>query len=86
MIKENVEPLIVRYIDGELKDQIKSDEIKNLIERDKKINFEYKVQLVCKSIASERLKIKPVPAGIKNKVIRKINPSKKFLFFLRMLF
>ena len=62
--------------------------IKDLIEKDRGLKLDYSVQVFIKSIISERLKIKPVPERIKNKILRKINPSKKFLatFFSRLLF
>jgi hypothetical protein len=87
MTQENIEKLITSYVDGELTESSGND-IKDLIEKDRGLKLDYTVQVFIKSIISERLKIKPVPERIKNKIIRKINPSKKFLatFFSRLLF
>jgi len=88
MTQENIEKLITSYVDGELTDSSGTNDIKDLIEKDRGLKLDYSVQVFIKSIISERLKIKPVPERIKNKIIRKINPSKKFLatFFSRLLF
>jgi hypothetical protein len=87
MTQENIEKLITSYVDGELTESSGND-IKDLIEKDRGLKLDYTGQVFIKSIISERLKIKPVPERIKNKIIRKINPSKKFLatFFSRLLF
>jgi hypothetical protein len=87
MTQENIEKLITSYVDGELTESSGND-IKGLIEKDRGLKLDYTFQVFIKSIISERLKIKPVPERIKNKIIRKINPSKKFLatFFSRLLF
>ncbi len=79
MTLENIEPLITCYVDGELKDEQKINATKNLIETNKEAAFDYNVQVFVKSLVSEKLKIKPVPEKIKNKIIKKIKPSKNFL-------
>lgn len=73
--------LVTSLADGELKDGSELSYVQNLIETEKDLNYDYQVQLFIKSILSEKLKTLPVPHKIKDKVIRKINPGKKFFTF-----
>ncbi len=75
MAQENTNELITAYVDGELTDPSKVYEIKDLIEKDRNIKFDYNVQLLVKSIVTDRLKIQPTPEKVSKKVIRKIKPS-----------
>lgn len=87
MAELNTNELITKYVDCEVTDQSELNEIKDLIEKDTNIKFDYNVQLFIKSIITERLKIQPTPEQVRRKVIRKIKPSKNFLtaFFSRKL-
>lgn len=81
MSQEKIKELITDFVDGEITDTSQINEIKNLIEKDEGLRFDYLVQHLMKSIIADKLKIKPVPERIRKKVIKKINPSKRFLFF-----
>ena len=82
MEQEIINRLIASYVDLELNDHTKTAEIKQLIEIDKGIEFDYKVQLLIKSLVTEKLKIKPAPERLRKKIIRKIKPGN----FLKKLF
>jgi len=86
--QEKINELITSYVDGELTDPSKVNEIKELIEKDRNLKFDYNVQLFIKSIVTNRFKIQPTPEEVRKKVIRKIKPSKNFLtaFLSRVLF
>jgi Txe/YoeB family toxin of Txe-Axe toxin-antitoxin module len=87
MAQENINELITAYIDGEITDPSKVNNIKGLIEKDRSLKFDYQVQLLMKSIVTDRFKIQPTPEKVRRKVLRKINPSKNLLmaFFSRRL-
>ena len=87
MSQENINELITAYIDGEIIDLTKVNDIKGLIEKDSSLKFDFQVQRLMKLIVTERFKIQPTPKKIRRKVLGKINPSKNFLtaFFSRRL-
>jgi hypothetical protein len=81
MIQKRIEQLITAYADKEISDTSELSEVNSLIENNESLRFDYEVQVLIKSLVSEKLKIKPAPVRIKNKILRKINPSKIISFF-----
>ena len=87
MAQEKINELITAYIDGEITDPTKVNDIKDRIEKDNNLKFDFQVQRLMKSIVADRFKIQPTPKKVRRKVLGKINPSKNFLtaFFSRRL-
>ena len=78
METKEINKKITAFVDNELDQPNDVNDIKKLIENDRNINFDYKLQFFMKSIISESMKIHPAPERIRKKIIRKIKPFKFF--------
>jgi methyl coenzyme M reductase subunit D len=76
MDQYTISKLLSCIVDNEPAEQDKIDELKQLIEKDEKLKYDYEVQAFIKSLVSEKLKMQPASERIKKKIIRKINPKK----------
>ncbi len=77
MEQDKLEKLLTAYVDGEIPDPSQLNEIKNLIDKEQDVKYDYAVHLRMKSVVSDRLKIHPTPERVSKKVIRKIKPVSK---------
>lgn len=79
MDQYTISKLLSCLVDNEPLDPDKINELKQLIEKDKNIKYDYEVQAFIKSLVSEKLRMQPAPERIKKKIIRKVKPKKNWL-------
>lgn len=78
--------LITALVDNEIKDPIERDKVWSSIQSDKSLEVDYKIQLLVKTIIKEKVKIKPTPEFVRQRILTSIssvnnqNEKKKFAF------
>jgi hypothetical protein len=68
---------IAALIDGEIKDPSDAKKLRDEIENDPELKFEYFIQSSIKNLVSERLKILPAPIKVRKRLERKISPERR---------
>ncbi len=67
--------LITAYIDNEISDQNLLIQIKDQIESDPSLKYEYQVQSLCKKIVTSKVKKIPAPESLRNRILSEIKPK-----------
>ncbi len=82
--------LITALADNEIRDESQKKEILNLIESNKSLAIDYKIQMLVKSLVREKLKLQHTPDFVRERILRSITPKEeikeKKRFFLTDLF
>ena len=65
---------IAALVDGEINDSSEAKRLKDEIENDPELKFEYFIQYSVKNLIRERLKISPAPVTVRKRLDRKIAP------------
>ncbi len=81
MEQDKLEKLLTAYVDEEISDPSQLNEIKNLIDKDQNVKYDYEVHHLMKLVVKQRLKIHPVPSKVLKRIIRKIKPVSKTEYF-----
>jgi len=79
--QDKLEKLLTAYVDEEISDPSQLNEIKNLIDKDQNVKYDYEVHHLMKLVVKQRLKIHPVPSKVLKRIIRKIKPVSKTEYF-----
>jgi len=79
--QDKSEKLLTAYVDEEISDPSQLNEIKNLIDKDQNVKYDYEVHHLMKLVVKQRLKIHPVPSKVLKRIIRKIKPVSKTEYF-----
>ena len=72
--QENIE-LLTALVDGEIDDTVKSKELKELIDADEEIRFEYQIQSLMKKLVREKVEFQKAPEKLHKKIEKKIKPK-----------
>ncbi len=82
--------LITAYVDNEISDESLLNRIREQLNNDNSLKFDYNVQSFCKRIVSKKVKKIPAPEYLKSKILSEITPkeisSKKKNNFLLDIF
>ncbi len=76
---------IAALIDGEIKDPAEEKRLRDEMEGNADLRFEYFVQSSVKNLVSTRLGISPAPAKVRKKLERKISPASGFKMISKFL-
>ncbi len=76
---------IAALADGEIKDPSEEKRLRDKIEKDPELQFEYFVQVSVKKLVSERLSISPAPEKTRKRLERKISPRRSSNPLTRLL-
>jgi len=79
--QDKLEKLLTAYVDEEISDPSQLNEIKNLIDKDQNVKYDYEVHHLMKLVVKQRLKIHPVSSKVLKRIIRKIKPVSKTEYF-----
>jgi hypothetical protein len=75
-MKENRDIYFIAALaDGEIKDAGEEKKLREKIDRDPELKFEFFIQTSVKNLVSDRLKISPAPAGVRKRLEKKISPG-----------
>ncbi len=76
---------IAALADGEIKDPSEEKSLRDKIEKDPGLQFEYFVQASVKKLVSERLSLSPAPEKTRKRLERKISPRNNINPFYKLL-
>lgn len=67
--------LVTAYVDNEISDESLLKQIKEQIDSNSTLKFEYNVQSFCKKIVNEKVKKVPAPNYLRSRIISEITPK-----------